>query len=166
MTPRLTLPAALAQRLQAAQREMADAWWADLDEVSRRAISALCDDRLDDITITRHGDEWCGLTIELRGRFVDPEDVRDDEMWCEDLIEYINNRPEMRFHLEERELHICRAHPIAREVVRAGLVPSAFVCPAGSAACPFETASELGGHRPLLLTARLSVVRPCSYERP
>lgn len=133
------LPRALGRRVPAAERSKVESWWKSLDSSAKRSL---------------RGREL-NAAIELRGRFLDPEDAVENEMWRLDLIEYINNHPELRFHLEERKFHICRAHAVAREVIRTGVVPGAFVCPVRNAACPFEAASKLGDGRPLVLAARL-----------
>lgn len=111
---------------------------------------ALVDAPHDDITQALCDGVWHELPIELRGRFVDPADACENQMWRRDLIEYINNHPELRFQVEERTFHICRAHPAAREVVENGIVPNDFVCPAGNEACPFQLALAMGNGEPLV----------------
>jgi len=57
-------------------------WWESLDDDAREALSALDDPRRDDVALA--WDEERGafeaLPIEVVGRFVDPEDARDDAL--------------------------------------------------------------------------------------
>jgi hypothetical protein len=149
------LPPALTHALAPADRTLADRWWSALDDTARHAVRALTDRRLDTIALAPIEGEWHELSIELRGRVVDPEDAREDDTWCDDLIEYINGHPEVAFHLEERRFHICRAHRAARDVISTGRVPARFTCPAANDRCPFKEASSLASGRPLVLTAIL-----------
>jgi hypothetical protein len=149
------VPPALVGSVGETEHGKLESWWDGLDETSRNAITELCSGG-GDIALER---DWFGVSIELHGRFIDPEDALEQEMWTEDLIEYINNRPEMRFHLEERRFHICRAHAAAREIVRTGVIHGHFTCPAANDACPFEAASDLGDGRALVLVPSL---RRCS----
>ena len=83
-----------------------------------------------------------------------PEDVeaRDEaEMWTDELREYVQNREDLVFHLEERTFHICRAHPSARLVVETGVIAPDFTCPRD--ACPFVAASRCAGGRSVQLVA-------------
>lgn len=145
------LPAALSLGLTPADRQLAARWWDALDEAVQNAVRALVE-RHDSLACDG---EWHELSIELRGRFVDPEDAREDETWCDDLVEYINAHPEVGFHLEERRFHICRAHRAAREVIAAGRVPAGFVCPVASDGCPFQGASAAAAST-IVLSASLS----------
>lgn len=148
-------PPALTHGLLPADRALAARWWSDLDESSRNAVRALVDRRLDSFSTNEDG-EWHELSIELRGRFVDPMDAREDDTWCDDLIEYINAHPEVGFHLEERRFHICRAHRAARDVIAAGRVPAEFECPVADDRCPFQRASSVAGGCTIVLAASLS----------
>ena len=71
------------------------------------------------------------------GVWVDPELARENALWTQERIEYINAHPEVGFYLRERLFHICRAHPQARRVVQRGIVPTDWRCPLGRSACPF-----------------------------
>jgi hypothetical protein len=152
------LPPALTHGLSPADRALADRWWSALDDTSRHAIRALTDRRLDSIALAATEGEWHDLSIELRAH-IDPEDAREDDTWCDDLIEYINGHPEVAFHLEERRFHICRAHRAARDVISTGRVPARFTCPAANDRCPFKEASSLAHGRSLLLAATLRAAR-------
>ena len=76
------------------------------------------------------------------------DDASELETWRDELREYVQNRDDLVFHLEERTWHICRAHPLARTIIVAGLIPAAFAC--GWRACPFGSAAR---GRPVQLVA-------------
>lgn len=149
------MPEAIA-RAAAAQREDVEAWWRSLDTSARAAVRLLCDTRQDDLGLV--GDEagWRELPIEIRGRFVDPEDAVDASRWRREFIEYINAHPEKGFFLRERTFHICSAHADARRVLADGVIPADFVCPRRDAACPFESALR-DGEGAIVFEARLRV---------
>lgn len=79
--------------------------------------------------------------MELLGVFVDDDTAREDEldnaMWSDDFREYVTAHEELVFHVGDRSFHICRAHPAARAVAEAGVIPAGFACPLGRGACPF-----------------------------
>ncbi|GAB5549606.1 MAG: hypothetical protein RLO52_20355 [Sandaracinaceae bacterium] len=121
-------------------------WWESLDDDAREALRALDDPRRDDVALA--WDEERGafeaLPIEVVGRFVDPEDARDDALARQQLLEYVNAHPELEFFLRERRFHICRAHAAARSVLRSGVIPAGFECPLRERSCPFERALAQG----------------------
>lgn len=151
----MTMPEELTRDVPAAVRPAVEAWWRSLDALARDAV--VSEARPDD-TAWLTDDEGHPV-VELRGRFVDPEDAIDDALWRQELIEYIDAHPEIVFFLEERRFHICRAHAVGRRVAKTGVVPRDFVCPLADRACPLQRASELGVGRAIALEARLSSFR-------
>ncbi|WP_157068989.1 hypothetical protein [Sandaracinus amylolyticus] len=151
-----SLPSGVTATLSAPQRDTVEAWWADLDDDARDEFERLWDARSDDTayyaTVDARGKtEWHELPIQLRGYFVDPETHRENAMWTRDLNEYVNSHEDVSFFLVHRSFHICRAHAIAREVARTGVVPAGFACPFAHAACPFERALDGAAGRAIWL---------------
>ena len=144
------LPTGVSRDLSAPQRETVESWWRGLDEGSRHEFARLWDERSEQTAyyaVEVDGKtEWHELPIELRGYFVDPETHRENKMWKQQLCEYVNGH-EVRFFLSGRTFHVCRAHAVAREVGRTGVIPRDFECPFRSAECPFASALAQGDGR-------------------
>jgi len=145
---RTPIPPALIDGAPAARREATERWWSALDDATRPELDALYDPGRDDITrAAAEPARWAALPLELRGRFVDPEDARDDAMWRQDFIEYLNAHPEIDLAVGARRFHICRAHADARRVLETGRIPHDFGCPLGRPSCPFARAlAQQPGH--------------------
>ncbi|RZO61012.1 MAG: hypothetical protein EVA89_12555 [Sandaracinaceae bacterium] len=79
-------------------------WWESLDDDAREALRALDDPRRDDVALAWDEERRAfeALPIEVVGRFVDPEDARDDALARQQLLEYVNAHPELEFFLRER----------------------------------------------------------------
>jgi hypothetical protein len=75
---------------------------------------------------------------------VDPLAKIENEMWTEQLQEWVTSHDDVVFFLEERKFHICRAHPKARRVLETGVVPATFACPLGRQRCPLASAVRPG----------------------
>lgn len=139
----MTIPAALLASLSDAQRSKTLAWWDSLTTAAQAEFCRLWDTRSEDTAlygITREGEiEWHELPIELRGEFVDPQDLVDEHEAYQSLLEYhCGNHGDARVFLTERVFHLCRAHAAARAVIAAGRLPHDFVCPLADAGCPMR----------------------------
>lgn len=136
------------------------AWWSTLDEAAQLEFTQCWDTRADDTSL--HGVchdgaiEWHPLPIELRGRIVDEQDRIDDRLARQQLLEFVNGRPEIQFFLAERRFHICRSHVAARACLRSGLVPRTFGCPAGAEACPMMRIVAAAGGRSVELVPEVA----------
>lgn len=128
---RRTLPKRLVRNLSEAQRDEVTAWWRSLDEKARRELTA---------APSRSGPD--GPEVVLQGRPVDPLEQAENELWTAQLREYVNSH-DVPFFMGERRFHICRAHRTAQQVAETGVLPAAFSCPFGRAACPFAAALSL-----------------------
>jgi hypothetical protein len=138
----LELPAELVERLPARARkwEVLRAWWASLAEDDRAELGAswVAED-----TASAEVDDGA-LAVLLEARFVEPAgreaflDREDERLAKQSLREWIEGHPEQPFFLAEQLFHICRAHPKAREAVRAGFVPADFSCPLANEGCPMR----------------------------
>lgn len=156
------IPRSLIDGATAARREATERWWSALDDETRRELEGLDDPARDDITKTAAGPgRWAALPLALCGHFVDPEDARDDAMWRQDLIEYLNAHPEIGFSVEHRRFHICRAHAHARRVLETGRIPHDFACPLARSSCPFARALAHQPGRTIVLSVgpRTSALR-------
>ena len=142
----MTVPAALVANVPSTDRVDVQAWWACLDRRSQRLLRAMVDARAEDVSLVFVDDEsWRELPIELHGRLADPADAADAELAVRELTEYIQADPNIVFHLEEREFHICRAHARARRVIREGRIAAGFTCPGGNTDCPHQTSVAIAG---------------------
>ncbi|MFV8752779.1 hypothetical protein ACNOYE_19720 [Nannocystaceae bacterium ST9] len=159
----ITIPAELVEGLPPGQHDKARAWWESLTPGAQTEFGRLWDSRSEDTAlhgITREGEiEWHELPIELRGEIVDEQDLADqaDEAQAhQDLLEYICGHEEIHFFLTERSFHLCRAHARAREVVRAGWLPSGFECPLADANCPMRRVLVASAGKSLRLRVALA----------
>ena len=156
--PMATLPSAVTAGLSDEKRDVANAWWAALDEESREEFLGLWDNRAEDAaycaTIEDGKTVWHELPIQLRAYPAGTNSEKENGLWKRQLGEYVNGH-EVAFFLHESVFHVCRAHACAREVGRTGVIPAGFSCPDRSATCPFESALELaavaGQRRALVL---------------
>jgi hypothetical protein len=145
------VPDDLLRDLDAEARHETRAWWATLDDDARLEFVRCWDARSDDTAL--HGVchdgqiEWHALPLELRGRIVDEEDRIDDRLARQQLLEFVNNQPEIQFFLVERKFHICRSHVAATACLRSGVIPRGFRCPAGEEACPMARILAAAGGR-------------------
>lgn len=141
-TMSLPLPDSVTCDLGPVERGHAEAWWATLREEAQREFLQMWDARSEDTTLYGTVEDglicWHTLPIELQGTPVDPEDALDEAELKRHLLEYISNHEDIAFFLIERSFHVCRSHPGAREVIRSGLLPASFTCPAGAASCPMR----------------------------
>src|SRR5262245_33752331 len=151
------VPASVIANFTGAQAEAVCDWWGRLDEpircelASRWGRSAERSERFEGGS-DAGTDGRRGLLAGLRGRFVDPEDAAENEMWTEALRDYITAL-DIPFFLEERKFHICRAHPEARAVLATGVIRPGFTCPLLRASCPLAQAAALRPGTAIHLTA-------------
>ncbi len=147
-----SLPSGAVRDLSCEHRVRVEAWWSHLDGGAQAQLRSLYDERAEDTSFfaldVGGQTEWHDLPIELRGFFaVDRAAERENEMWTEQLREYVDAHEDILFFLEERTFHICRAHPEARRVIRTGVIAPDFACPLRRRdGCPFAgaTAREPG----------------------
>ena len=120
-------------------------WWLRLSDDEKTELLTSWDDRAEQTSLSFDGTEWQELPIQLRGFFaVDPLAKIENEMWTEQLQEWVTSHDDVVFFLEERKFHICRAHPKARRVLETGVVPATFACPLGRQRCPLASAVRPG----------------------
>lgn len=155
------LPREATRHLSREHLATIEAWWDRLDDGARAEFEQLYDERAEDTafyaTVADGKTEWHELPIELHGMYVDPENAPETAMWKQELCEFISNTG-VQFFLVERTFHICRAHPQARRVLAAGVVPAEFACPFAEAACPFSQAlAGRPGHAIVLLPRRARI---------
>lgn len=111
-----------------AERAAVDAWWRGLDAEARRECRALWRGE--------RRKQWDGVVILPEAEGAD--DAAEEREGRQDLLEYILAH-DVAFFLDAQTYRICRRHPHARAVVRAGYLPRAFVCPLGRPSeCPLE----------------------------
>lgn len=139
----MTIPAALLDGLSDAQRSKTLAWWDTLTATAQAEFCRLWDARSEDTAlygITRAGEiEWHELPIELRGEFVDPQDLVDEHEAYQSLLEYhCSGNNDARVFLTARLFHLCRSHAAARAVIAGGRLPHDFACPLADASCPMR----------------------------
>jgi hypothetical protein len=143
--PMRELPADVLRTLTAENRKVTEAWWLGLDAAAQLEFSQLWDTRSDDTaycaTIEDGRTVWHELPITLVALHAGTESPKENAFWQRQLGEYINGH-EVKFFLAQRTFHVCRAHAIAREVGRTGVIPADFACPLQEAACPFERALD------------------------
>ena len=151
------LPPSAIEHLSPDARAEVEGWWAELSGEEREEFDALWDVRGEDtayVALVEAGrTTWQEVPVELRGRLLDPADAHDEALWKEQLLEYVNGHPEIRFFMAEGSFHICRAHAAARRVMMSGLIPARFVCPVGDEGCPLERASRCASGRAIALEA-------------
>jgi hypothetical protein len=125
------------------ERARTTAWWSTLNDDAQLEFARMWDERADDTALfgtCADGDiTWHEIPIELRGALIDEENDIEHKQAKQQLLEYIANHEEIHFFLVDRQFHICRAHPVARDVIRAGHLPADFVCPVDEASCPMRT---------------------------
>lgn len=135
-------PNDLLAPLNAEERARTTAWWSTLNDEAQLEFARMWDERSDDTALFGTCDDgditWHQIPIELRGALLDDENDVEHKQAKQQLLEYIANHEEIQFFLVDRKFHICRAHPIARDVIRAGHLPADFVCPVDEAACPMK----------------------------
>lgn len=151
--PRPLPPDAIAS-LSPAEAAKASTWWQTLSDSARREFELLWDERNDDTSLyaTTGGDgalTWHQLPITVRGLIV--EGRRPDHSFDEDLYDFLVNHPEGVVLLAGRTFHICRAHPAARDVLRAGFLPCDFRCPFDDANCPMKALLAAAGGKNVAL---------------
>jgi hypothetical protein len=136
-------------------------WLAGLSDATRRELAILWDDRGDtcsrSVETLEHGRaRWNTLPI-VRGRFVRPGEVADDEEWRADHFEYLLDHPEIWIPEDpagpRRSFHIgCTSHQGARAVLATGRIPADFACPLNEALCPLLIILRLASGRSFQLT--------------
>ena len=131
-------------------------WLAGLSDAARQELTILWDERGDSCSWSAEVLEdgrarWNTLPI-VRGRFVRPGEVADDEEWRTDHLEYLLDHTQIwitdRLDGNYRIFHIgCIAHEGARDVLAKGRIPVDFACPLGKAGCPLREIMGLApGH--------------------
>ena len=160
------VPEEAVRGLTPKKRAVAEAWWRELDDASRREFTTLWDARTDDTaycaTIEEGRTVWHALPLTLHGFHAGTESAKENAFWQEQLREYIDGH-EVKFFLAQRTFHVCRAHAVAREVIATGIVPADFACPFANDACPFaaalDRAAEGGIRKTLWLVPRVDAQR-------
>ena len=145
--PRAPIPLEALEGLDEAEQRKAEQWWDGLNDSARAEFSLKWDSRNDDTSLIGTRDEtgaivWNPLPLQLRGLLIEGRDA--DEDWDEDYYEYVLNHPEGVVFLAGRTFHICRAHAVARQTLRSGVVPADFSCPLEDAACPLRRLADAG----------------------
>ncbi|MEM7607440.1 MAG: hypothetical protein AAF411_18970 [Myxococcota bacterium] len=131
-------------------------WWSTLGDARRNELHHLCDRRHDDIALAASGELWQSLPIRLQGRTVEDRELgAEGRQMKRDLLEFILNREEIVFFLEERRFHICRHHSQARAALERGAIPADFRCSLRGEACPMRAVSKAAGQRPVLIELRI-----------
>lgn len=138
----LPIPHALLADLPAEEQTAARQWWATLTPQQQLDFTLSWDQRADDGAwfgaVSDGVLEWHPLPVELVGEFVDPVNDADHHLFKQQLLEYVSNHEDIQFFMVDGALHICRAHPAARGVIRAGRLPADFTCPNADDACPMR----------------------------
>jgi hypothetical protein len=140
------LPPDLLSALPEGAGPIAARWWGALSEADRRRIAGLWDERLEVCFFTPQADEagcvdeWEQVPAVTGGRFVLHDNGGRGE-WGPGYFEHLLQHPELVLAYEppRRTFHIgCTRHAAARACLAVGGVPTGFVCPVGSAACPLR----------------------------
>lgn len=136
------LPEHVLENLTPEERERTIRWWWSISHQDRADIELLWDERAEDSAFVGELKDneiiWHSLPIKLIGMFVDEENPIDRKLELSHLYEYIANH-NATFFLENRTFfRICRAHPVAREALRNGLIPASFECPFAHQDCPMK----------------------------
>lgn len=154
-----------------------NAWWSGLRAAERRQLSALVDPRAESCSYSRTAradgsSVWYGLSIRLRGHFVEQDRARPEDTFPVDLYEYAVDHE--IWLAEGPAFHVCTQHAAAREAVRAGLIPASFSCPLREEGCPMRHLLALARVAPCAwprtsmppwIRAEIFVLRPCCVPR-
>lgn len=136
------MPAAALAGLDDEGRAKARAWWKRLAPRAREEFISLWDERSEETSLAgevqRDGSVvWHAIPLEVRGLIVEGrKSSRRARRWNADQYEYLVNHPEAVMVLAGRALHVCRAHPAARAVLKRGVLERCFDCPVGRSDCP------------------------------
>jgi hypothetical protein len=137
------LPEGLVASLPDDERAAVRVWWAQLPPQAQRELAAHWDSRAQSCGHSWVDDgvepRWEEMPILVGARFL-PIEEQDDpgDTWNADFYEYLVNNPELAIHFNGRFFHICRAHPVARTMLKVGVIPAAFRCPQETRECPME----------------------------
>ena len=157
------MPSAALAGLDDEGRRKARAWWKCLSPRARDEFIALWDDRSEETSLAGEVQAdgsvvWRAVPLELRGLIVEGrKSSRRGRKWNDDYYEYLVNHPEAVMVLAGRALHVCRAHPAAREVLKRGVLEACFTCPLGRGECPMTKLLEVSRGRRIEFTAVTSV---------
>lgn len=141
------LPQGLVAMLDGEDLAMVQAWWRQLPRQAQRELALSWDMQaascrfslIDEAPLPR----WEEVPIVVGAHFLPDEDPDDPDDWNVDFYEYLVNNPELGIHFNGRTFHICRAHPVARVLLRAGVIPGGFRCPQAGPSCPMEELQRL-----------------------
>lgn len=124
--PRTTqIPPLLLETMADFGMENVGRWWGEMGETARADVIEL----------------WaeCGgpeglCRVQVAVQWVEkPEPENDSYWWHPDFYEYLVNQE--IYLLDEPLRHVCTRQTVAREAVRAGLIPASFACPIGDEGC-------------------------------
>ena len=132
-SPRALSPWSLPRRPRVDEREHLDNWWQRLERLDRRALNRFWEIDAGHGADGRAG--WVGLDFVPALRRDAAADALDADDAARDFHEYVDNHPELVYHVPVPTFHICRSHAAARDVVRRGHLPADFACPLRRATC-------------------------------
>ncbi len=134
------LPVGLARSLPADALVHARSWWEALPAPERRRLDALWEESPEDPE-----GEPEAVAVLLDARFLASPD---HELFLEraerrehahSLYEWAVQHDDMPLFFKDTIIFgVCRAHPMARSVLRAGVLPADLQCPLGREACPMR----------------------------
>jgi|JI10StandDraft_1071094.scaffolds.fasta_scaffold136677_3 hypothetical protein len=152
------MPAAAVAGLDDEGRAKARAWWKRLSPRAREEFIALWDERSEETSLAGEVQSdgsvvWHAVPLEVRGLIVEGrKSSRRSRRWNADHYEYLVNHPEAVMVLAGRSLHVCRAHPAARAVLKRGVLEGCFDCPLGRGDCPMTKLLEVSRGRRIEFT--------------
>lgn len=137
-------------------------WWQGLPPLARAALRRSWHPRAELVPFTRKAGAWRRLPIELFAEpaDADAEDAEDDALAFSHLYDYVIGNPDIQFFLERRHFHVRRAHAVARDVIRLGVLRADFKCPVADKGCPLQAMSTHASGAALRFCARPSVTGP------
>lgn len=150
-----TIPDALVRNVPENEQEHAKQWWATLSKKMQKEFLLFCDEKSDDTsyfgTVEEGALVWHELPIELKGRLIDPLEVREHKALKEELIEYVNNHEDVQFFVVEKKFHICRSHPAAAMAIKSGRIKADFRCPLNDNSCLMRRMLDACGGKDILV---------------
>lgn len=144
---RVSIPEGI-EGLSGSSAATATSWWNGLPAQVQEELSISWSVEAESCSYARDEGEWKSLPVLVGAEFFPQEDEPEEGAdWNQDFYEYLINNPELAIHYRGRIYHICRSHPAAREVLKAGRIPADFACGWKRTDCPMKTVLGLNpGH--------------------